>query len=216
MLQVTAAALHSVIARAFGVPALSDERPAKRRRCEEWGDALVSAAYLGHETSVLRLLTGGVDKEAIGSEALTEYLQGETPLVAAIKGRSKTRSSLIVQLLLAAGANYEMDSADGHRPLMVAARKGNVACVKTLLTVGATVDAQNMHIPVSHGGGYTALHFAACRHWGVGSDAKRSRVVVALLAAGANKTLVDNCGKTALQLAKEGGYDQVAELLQGE
>ena len=121
-----------------------------------------------------------------------------------------------MQLLLAAGANYEMDSADGHRPLMVAARKGNVACVKTLLTVGATVDAQNMHIPVSHGGGYTALHFAACRHWGVGSDAKRSRVVVALLEAGANKTLVDNCGKTALQLAKEGGYDQVAELLQGE
>ena len=207
MPQVTTAALRFVVA---------SERLAKCRRDEEQGDALVSEAWLGHPTHVLRLLTGGVDKEATGSEALTEYLQGETPLVAAIKGRSKTRSCLIVQLLLAAGANYEMDSADGHRPLMVAARKGNVACVKTLLTVGATVDAQNMHIPVSHGGGYTALHFAACRHWGVGSDAKRSRVVVALLEAGANKTLVDKCGKTALQLAKEGGYGQVAELLQGE
>ena len=214
MLQVTAAALRSVIVKVFNVPARLDERPAKRRRVEKWGDAFVNAAYSGHKTSVLRMLVDGVDRGATGSKALTPYLQGETALVAALKGESETRSRSVVQLLLAAGANCEDDSADGHRPLMVAARKGKAACVETLLAVGAKVDVQNEQIPVSRGGGYTALHFAACKHLGVGSDAKRSRIVAALLEAGANKTLVDMCGMTARQLAQEGGHVKVVELLQ--
>ena len=75
---------------------VASKRPAKRRRKEERGDTLVSAAWLGNATDVMRLLREGVDMEATGSEALTEYLQGETALVAALKGTSETHSRSVV------------------------------------------------------------------------------------------------------------------------
>ena len=83
-------------------------------------------------------------------------------------------------------------------PLTLAAFRGHLPVVETLVSLGADVDFRGTC-------GLTALHVAACR----GHD----MILSALLTAGATKDAVDEDGKTPLMTAVQHGHLQIAETL---
>ena len=87
---------------------------------------------------------------------------------------------------------------DGMNPLMLAARDGNVAAVKNLVTYGCPLNAQDNR-------GYTALIYA-CR------DGFFS-IVQFLLAAGADASLSTKFGYSPLHAASINGYASIVSLL---
>ena len=146
--------------------------------------ALHCAAHFGIATMVSILLDYGAELEV-------KSCQGGTPLHAAATGPSD--SSDTVGQLIRAGADKEATIDMGlFRPLHVAIRSNNEACVKCLLESGVDVEARDeygwrpLHIAVRHGqsrivkmllrhgadvealagDGWRPLHFAAgfCQH----------------------------------------------------
>ncbi|KAG5175988.1 hypothetical protein JKP88DRAFT_336780 [Tribonema minus] len=91
----------------------------------------------------------------------------------------------------------------GETALHVAARAGNHAAVTCLCSSGGA-DLVNARWQ-SGGGGGTALHEAA----GVGACA----CAAALIAAGADVAVADDCGETALHVAARYGYASLTKLL---
>jgi len=196
-------------------------------------DMLVLAASKGSTAVVEELLEDDdVDEDAEGSVALEgEKLDGATALTAAAyKGQPRC-----LELLLSAGADAERADNDGYPPLHAAAQSGCLACVERLLEAGADKDAQSAD-------GRTALHPAArfghaatvevllaagCSvdppdmfgltpllGAAVSNESGTSTSTVKLLLdAGANKALVSNDRKTALQYAEQKGKDAIAALL---
>ncbi|CAM9249933.1 unnamed protein product [Ectocarpus sp. 4 AP-2014] len=140
------------------------------------------AAFHGHVLCVSELLLGGADKDVVDRH-------GKTALFEAAKNNQLE----VVHELLAAGANYSLRTNNNRSPLEIAANRGHADVVKALLDKGSSeVDANN-------GGGWTALHFAAC---GDGPVRDNGDAVRALLRAGANvdvKTAV--CCSTPLHVA---------------
>jgi ankyrin repeat protein len=106
----------------------------------------------------------------------------KTPLYYAIENNHNN----IVQLLIARGADIN-NVSDSHTGFMAAIVYNNNEAIDILINAGANI---NEHGEI----GYTALHFAS----------RDNNLVAAqkLLAAGADRTLVNNNGKTALDLAK--------------
>ena len=82
--------------------------------------------------------------------------------------------------------NVEND--DGDQPLHLAARRGHVQAVTTLMQLGADVHAFNAH-------GHTALHWAST-----------AAVVTLLLEAGADLHRRSHRGKTPLFIAIRNGH----------
>jgi ankyrin repeat protein len=77
--------------------------------------------------------------------------------------------------------------------------KGNETLVRLLIDNGAHINAQNNL-------GTTPLIFATMYN-------KRTSVIL-LLEKGADKTITDNEGKTALDYASEKGFDEIVGLLE--
>ena len=161
-------------------------------------DLLVRAAAEGRDAAVERLLAVDVDPDAVGSEALEEHdLYGETALTACVG----VGHMPVVELLLGAGADVNKAGFLGEGPLHIAAGAGQAACVERLLQEGAAVNAQDVN-------GDIALHYAANYIY-----EDNENIVKKLLDAGADKTLMDSRGKTALQIAGERGYSRSVALL---
>lgn len=80
----------------------------------------------------------------------------------------------------------------------MAAFKDQNECIELLLKKGAQIDSQNYH-------GYTALHTAA--------EKGNKAGVLLLLTHGADKTIKDKEGKTALDLAQQRNRHKVVKLL---
>lgn len=115
---------------------------------------------------------------------------GHTPLFFA-------RSAYVAQVLVAHGADPNARREDGATPLHRAARAGSRQVARVLLQAGADANASQA--------GLSPLHIAArAGHWAVAE---------LLLAAGADADAVDDCGRTALELAESAGYQSVAELV---
>jgi ankyrin repeat protein len=106
---------------------------------------------------------------------------------------------IIVELLLARGANPNVATDRNETPLQIAAYNGNVEIVRMLIEAGAKVDAADTQY------GFTALASAA-RNGHVG-------VIRLLLNAGADpsRKIVD--GRTPLDLAKHYGHELAAKEL---
>lgn len=104
----------------------------------------------------------------------------------------RTQSAPVVQLLVALGAQLDVQTADGDTPLHLAAASGHLDIVQTLIKAGAPLHTRNH-------GDLAPLHVAA-----TGDSAA---VVDALLAAGADANLVSPRASTALVLSTRAGKD---------
>jgi len=199
------------------------------RTREERGDAFIDAAGLGHIVEVQRLIAEGeVDVNAHDNSD-----ESNTALILA----SQNGRPMVVNALIAAGADVNAANKNGDTPLILASLNGHAQIVDALLRARANVHATDQF-------GSCALFYASRQgHCGLvdalvdaGADVNHSRVtalliasrfghasaVAKLLAAGADVECVDDDGNTALhRCALEttpgavygGRIGEVAELL---
>ena len=189
--------------------------------------AAVAAAARGHHSVLAALLDAGLDADAVderGVHVLTAAAGGgredaesddgfpETAFESREKKPTTTRRSCraCVAALLAAGADADAGTSRlGWKPLMAAAKAGDVAIVEMLIDAGARVD-QTYH------NGKTPLYCAA--EWGR-LDAAR-----ALLRRGADVTVAadrlhtdhaatSRRGITPYDVARANGHGALAEVL---
>lgn len=139
------------------------------------------------------LLCGGADPEQTNT-------QGTTALHAA----ASNDDTEVVRLLLRHGTNKDALDADGFTPLMRALLSPCHPCIKSAFVLLAAGGSVHVQTPADKGG-ETALHLAAM----YGDP----RLVKALLAAGASRTLRNSDGDTALDLAEFFKCKAVAALL---
>lgn len=102
-------------------------------------------------------------------------------------------------LLIAHGADVQATDASGETPMHYAAARRTTQMVELLLEHGATVNAVDTM-------GQSPLHSAAI--WN--GDRATSEL---LIAKGADATIVDKDGNTALSLAEDRLFDDLAALL---
>lgn len=108
----------------------------------------------------------------------------------------------IVEILLAAGADVGLRGEDGWTPLHYAAARGHHKIVKKFLT--ARADLINIQTKKEM---YTALHAA------VGDHQEHIKVVELLLSTGADLSVQDWLGGTALQLATSNIHEKIVKML---
>ncbi len=157
---------------------------------------LIEAASNGHWETVTALLEAGADPD-VRDEA------GRTALYwAASQGFTRT-----VDVLLEYEADPNLRNEAGTTPLMVAARSGFRKVVTALLEHGADVNAlENPGRELAgEGSDMTALAYAARGGHG--------EIVRLLLEHGADAQLRNSAGQTALDIALDNGYDEIAQLL---
>lgn len=177
--------------------------------------AILNAAYRGNAEAVAALRASGIELNVFEAAAVGDAAR--------------------VKHVVRSGAAQATDyNTDGFHPLGLAAFFGQVDVAKTLLDLGADVQApsQNpmrvtaLHSAVADGGhpeialaligagadpnakqrhGWTPLHGAA--HSG------DRAVVEALLAAGADRTITNDEGRTAADIARDAGHADLAALL---
>ncbi|KAI9172947.1 hypothetical protein H9P43_007078 [Blastocladiella emersonii ATCC 22665] len=120
----------------------------------------------------------------------------ETPLIAAVQTDDKNLVKLLVE---DGGAHLDLRAPDGRTPLHVAAASNKVVALRSLIALGAWVDAPE---PSTSN---TPLHAAA--------SAGHADAVSQLLAARANPNPVDRNGKTPLHAACAASTRAVVALL---
>ena len=189
-------------------------------------NSLVSAAARGDVGSVRRLL-------ADGAPVNTRDRNRRTAVTAAALGDHVD----VVRVLIEAGADVDLQDAERSNPLLVCGVTGNVAMVREVLRAHPDVRLTNRFggsalIPASERGhvdmvrallrtgidvdhvnrlGWTALLEAVIL--GDGGPAHR-QIVQLLVDAGADLGLADRDGITALDHARERGYDEIARTLE--
>lgn len=148
---------------------------------------LAQAARDGFPASVIDML--------VGRGAVLKPV-GNVPVIVAAAGSGSVDT---VKALLRAGANPNDTGPDGWSALMAASESGSADIVDALLRSGASVNYRRV------GPGDTALMLTA--------QAGHQSTVRALLQAGAKIEIRDKEGKTAGELARAAGHQQIAELL---
>lgn len=189
--------------------------------------ALLRAAERGDADAVAVALRAGADIEARDGHERTALLLASTYDRVAV-----------AQLLIAMGADPDALDDRHDTPWLVTGVTGSVAMLEALLPAGPDLTIRNRFgglsvIPASERGhvayvrrvvqtdidldhvndlGWTALLEAVVLGDG-GRD--HQDVVRILLAAGADRTITDNDGVTAVQHAERRGFDEIAALLRG-
>ncbi|XP_042659036.1 ankyrin repeat domain-containing protein 6 isoform X3 [Tyto alba] len=149
-------------------------------------ERLLVAAYKGQVENVVQLINKGA------KVAVTKH--GRTPLhLAAHKGHLH-----VVQILLKAGCDLDIQDDGDQTALHRAAVVGNTDVIATLIQEGCALDRQDKD-------GNTALH-EACWH-GFSQSAK------VLVKAGANVLAKNKAGNTPLHLACQNSHSQSTRVL---
>ena len=178
------------------------------------------AVKVDNADAITRLLDAGFEPNYVEEE------RGDSGLMLAIRENCPS----VIKVLLANGkTNLEVKAKNGDNALMLAAYKGNLAVVKALIARGAQVNRPD----------WTALHYAAYMgHQEIVSlllehsayiDAeapnKNTPIMMAALAGhiyvvkllldeGADATLKNDRGFTAMDLAIQGKHKDIVEGLQ--
>ncbi|AIY41328.1 Ankyrin repeat [Collimonas arenae] len=180
-------------------------------------DDFFKAVKLDDERGMKALLAAGV------SPNLVEKERGETGLMLALREDSK---KVFTVLLNARGVNLDLRARNGDTALMIASYKGDVPAVKALLDKEA--EPNNT--------GWTALHYAASigndeivqmlldasAYIDAGSPNNTTPIMMAaragkiltvklLLDSGADVTLKNDVGMTAIDLAKKFDHNDIAD-----
>jgi len=167
---------------------------------EERNSPLSKAAQGGYEQTVKVMLEKGADPDVRG-------FAGKTALFWAVE-RGYVN---VAKLLLEHRADPNIRSTAGLSPLMEAAKSGRVELVRSLVAHHADLDAREGDeglpgtLDVSAGTGMTPLMMAV-----VGGHRD---VVSVLLDAGADTTIRNRSGETALDQALKGGIGDIIGLL---
>jgi ankyrin repeat protein len=188
---------------------------------------LVDAAERGDAAAVRALLDDGADVDERRDD-------GRTAVTAAALGDHVE----VARVLIAAGADVDLQDADRSNALLVTGETGSVAMLREVLRGDPDLGATNRYggvalIPASDRGhvdyvrailaetsidvdhvnhlGWTALLEAVIL--GDGGPA-HVEIVRLLLGAGADRSLADRDGVTALEHARSSGYDEMVALLE--
>eukprot|EP01053_Blabericola_migrator_P001875 Blabericola_migrator_1__1874@NODE_150_length_12827_cov_208_685893_g131_i0_p4_GENE_NODE_150_length_12827_cov_208_685893_g131_i0NODE_150_length_12827_cov_208_685893_g131_i0_p4_ORF_typecomplete_len426_score44_41Ank_5/PF13857_6/77Ank_5/PF13857_6/4_6e06Ank_5/PF13857_6/1_4e07Ank_5/PF13857_6/0_012Ank_5/PF13857_6/9_3e11Ank_5/PF13857_6/1_6e09Ank_5/PF13857_6/5_5e16Ank_2/PF12796_7/4_1e11Ank_2/PF12796_7/0_19Ank_2/PF12796_7/9_1e12Ank_2/PF12796_7/7e16Ank_2/PF12796_7/0_039Ank_4/PF13637_6/0_0011Ank_4/PF13637_6/ len=148
--------------------------------------ALIYAANSGNTQALCFLLHKGA-----AIDHADKY--GRTALLNALLAPGHAQLNPTIPPLLAWGCDVNRSDRNGSTALMEAAAGHTLAVFQSLLDVGAAIDAQNSE-------GYTPLMLAARR-----GDIWGPQIVLSLLKHGADASLRDRNGATALQHALEIG-----------
>jgi ankyrin repeat protein len=186
---------------------------------------LIEAAGRGDVAAVQRALADGAgvngrdarDRTAVTAAALGDHVE-------------------VVRVLIAAGADVDLQDADRNNPLLVTGETGSVAMLREVLRASPDLGATNRYggvagIPASDRGhvdyvreivktdidvdhvndlGWTALLETVLLGDG---DAAHVEILRILLAAGADRSIADRDGVTALEHARARGYDEMVAVL---
>lgn len=149
---------------------------------------LIVAAHGGDTASVARLIQ-------LGARVNVANKWGYSPLgLAADNGETAC-----VQLLLSNGATIDQRTEDGRTPLYLAVQSHHIDCVRFLLDKGADINARTTLE-------WTPLMAAAKRGDSV--------AVQLLISRGAKLDLENNKGDTALDIADDGDFKNIVEMLE--
>ena len=186
---------------------------------------LVRAAARGDTDRVRRLLGDGADADSRDAS-------GRTAVTAAAAGEHVD----VVRALVDAGADVDRQDRDRNNPLLLSGENGNVALLREVLRARPNLRATNRFggtalipasdrghvdmvrallrtdIPIDHVNrlGWTALLEAVI----LGDGGRDHQEIVRLLVdAGADVRIADREGVTALEHARQRGYDEIARLL---
>jgi ankyrin repeat protein len=155
---------------------------------------LIAAAQNGHANVVEALILAGADLNK-PNKAL------ETPIFKA----AKHGNLAIVEMLIFYKADVNRESNEGYTPLHEAAfaeqspMNSYIEIIQLLLDNDANINAQNQN-------GTTPLHAAASR--------SNEEIVFILLKNGANINIQNQFGQTAGQMARIGGSDKTADMIE--
>ncbi|GMH36878.1 hypothetical protein BSKO_04751 [Bryopsis sp. KO-2023] len=159
-----------------------------RTGCDELNQDLFDGAGAGDFVKVKELISKGADVSFTYSE------REATPLhFAAEEGHER-----IVELLIKAGADIDVQDIEGFTPLFLVAQNGHLDVAKILLNAGATLDLGSID-------GGTPLMEALYLNM--------VEMVEFLLKSGADVTVRDNVEKTPLHLAVYGSPELIQLLL---
>ncbi len=198
-----------------------------RYRAPSGADAItVAASYRGTAASIGALLDAGADAEPPPTITVTHSplmfasMSGDLETVAVLlahgahadprpspSGDSPISEAVtfghaeVVRALIRAGARTDLVERTGVNLLHWAAITNRAAVIPALADAGVDVNAIDAH-------GFTPLMYAATIDFG---DASTLR---ALLRAGADRTIKNAAGRTALQQARRLGHTQLAQALQ--
>lgn len=188
---------------------------------------LLRAAASNDAATVRELVARGADIESRGDH-------DRTPLIAATKNRATAAARVLIEagadvnakddledsaylyagaeglddileMTLRNGADLRSTNRYGGTALIPASEHGYVATVRMLIEAGVEVD----HINKPH---WTALHEAIV--YGDGSE-RYQQVVTALLDAGADPSIRDGAGRTALANAQRCAQTAIVSILRG-
>lgn len=161
---------------------------------EKGRTAVVAATYGNHVDTVELLIAAGADIN------IRDHMLNNVLLYAGASGYLE-----IVKLAIGAGADTTLTNRFGGTALIPAADRGHVEVVEELLA--------HSDVAVDHSNrlNWTALLEAVI----LGDGGERHQSIVKLLLAyGADPTIGDGDGITALEHAKSRGYEEIAALLE--
>ncbi len=159
------------------------------------GFTVLMSAADGGNPEVARFL---IDR---GAAVNTKAKDGQTALI-----RAADRGNLeVVKVLVDKGAGLNVKDEHGWTALLSAAKSRKCEVVKLLAEKGADVNAAESH------DGLTALMYAVTL-----LSSGNVEVVKVLIDKGADMNAKNNYGDTALKMAENAGYIQIAELMKNQ